>query len=191
MRSGVLCFYRIGICIFLKRDSGLRRTSEEIFFLYTSNPSPKKLPYLRCLPYITNVTPRNATRHSRREVDIRFCFLFCQYFFQLPRPTGTSPYLIYDEQRERALPPISSTMSRGRGDLNLSSPRSVFSNPSVLRTPPLYFAMQNTEEEVNTFLCIVFVLLPCRVPQHCGVSHSGIGGVPEGRRKPPITVKEM
>ena len=81
MRSGVLCFYRIGICIFLKRDSGLRRTSEEIFFLYTSNPSPKKLPYLRCLPYITNVTPRNATRHSRREVDIRFCFLFCQYFF--------------------------------------------------------------------------------------------------------------
>ena len=100
MRSGVLCFYRIGICIFLKRDSGLRRTSEEIFFLYTSNPSPKKLPYLRCLPYITNVTPRNATRHSRREVDIRFCFLFCQYFFQPPRPTGT--------------PPISSTMSRGR-----------------------------------------------------------------------------
>ena len=64
--------------------------------------------------------------------------------------------------------PISSTMSRGRGDLNLSSPRSVFSNPSVLRTPPLYFAMQNTEEEVNIFLCIVFVLLPCRVPQHCG-----------------------
>jgi len=154
VRSGVLCFYRIGICIFLKRDSGLRRTSEEIFFLYTSNPSPKKLPYLRCLPYITNVTPRNATRHSRREVDIRFCFLFCQYFFQPPRPTGT--------------PPISSTMSRGRGDLNLSSPR-----------------------EVNTFLCIVLVLLPCRVPQHCGVSHSGIGGVPEGRRKPPITVKEM
>ena len=177
MRSGVLCFYRIGICIFLKRDSELRRTSEEIFFLYTSNPSPKKLPYLRCLPYITNVTPRNATRHSRREVDIRFCFLFCQYFFQPPRPTGT--------------PPISSTMSRGRGNLNLSSPRQVFSNPSVLRTHPLYFAMQNTEEEVNTFLCIVFVLLPCRVPQHCGVSHSGIGGVPVGRRKPPITVKEM
>ena len=81
------------------------------------------------------------------KVDIRFCFLFCQYFFQPPRPTGT--------------PPISSTMSRGRGNLNLSSPRPVFSNPSVLRTPPLYFAMQNTEEEVNIFLCIVFVLLPC------------------------------
>ena len=96
MRSGVLCFYRIGICIFLKRDSELRRTSEEIFFLYTSNPSPKKLPYLRCLPYITNVTPRNATRHSRREVDIRFCFLFCQYFFQPPRPTGTPPIPLCD-----------------------------------------------------------------------------------------------
>ena len=101
MRSGVLCFYRTGICIFLKRDSELRRTSEEIFFLYTSNPSPKKLPYLRCLPYITNVTPRNATGHSRREVDIRFCFLFCQYFFQPPRPTGTPPISFYDEQRER------------------------------------------------------------------------------------------
>ena len=24
----------------------------------------------------------------------------------------------------------------------------MFSNPSVLRTPPLYFALQNTEEEV-------------------------------------------
>ena len=33
-----------------------------------------------------------------------------------PRPTGT--------------PPISSAMSRGRGDLNLSPPRPVFSNPS-------------------------------------------------------------
>ena len=30
--------------------------------------------------------------------------------------------------------------------------------------PPLYFAMQNTEEEVNTFLYIMLVLLPCRVP---------------------------
>ena len=131
MRSGVLCFYRIGICIFLKRDSELRRTSEEIFFLYTSNPSPKKLPYLRCLPYITNVTPRNATRHSRREVDIRFCFLFCQYFFQPPRPTGT--------------PPISSTMSRGRGVLtSATSTASIFQPLRHCVTPPLYFAWQNT-----------------------------------------------
>ena len=36
----------------------------------------------------------------------------------------------------------------------------IFFNPSVLRTPPLYFAMQNTEEEVNTLRCIVFVFLP-------------------------------
>ena len=100
MRSGVLCFYRIGICIFLKRDSGLRRTSEEISFLYTSNPSPKKLLFLRCLPYITNVTLRILGAQPEK-VDIRFCFLFCQYFFQPPRPTGT--------------PPISFTMSRGRG----------------------------------------------------------------------------
>ena len=36
----------------------------------------------------------------------------------------------------------------------------IFFNPSVQRTPPLYFALQNTGEEGNTFLCIVFVLLP-------------------------------
>ena len=32
----------------------------------------------------------------------------------------------------------------------------VFSNPSVLRTPPLYFAVQNTEEEFKSnplFIC--------------------------------------
>ena len=133
MRSGVLCFYRIGICIFLKRDSGLRRTSEEIFFLYTSNPSPKKLPYLRCLPYITNVTPRNATRHSRREVDIRFCFLFCQYFFN-PLALRVLPLFLWEYRG-------------GRGGVTLSLPLSVFSNPSVLRPPPLYFAEQNTGEE--------------------------------------------
>ena len=33
-------------------------------------------------------------------------------------------------------------------------------NPSVLRTPPLYFVLQNTGEEVNTLRCIVFVFLP-------------------------------
>ena len=27
-------------------------------------------------------------------------------------------------------------------------------------TPPLYFVWQNTGEEGNTFLCIVFILLP-------------------------------
>jgi len=36
----------------------------------------------------------------------------------------------------------------------------IFFNPSVQRTPPLYFALQNTGEEGNTFLCIVFILLP-------------------------------
>ena len=149
MRSGVLCFYRIGICIFLKRDSELRRTSEEIFFLYTSNPSPKKLPYLRCLPYITNVTPRNATRHSRREVDIRFCFLFCQYFFQPPRPTGT--------------PPISSTMSRGRGlkchfiSFKLLHCRHFLTPPSFGHLPYILLCKTQGRREVNTFLVFIFL----------------------------------
>ena len=32
----------------------------------------------------------------------------------------------------------------------------MFSNPSVLRTPPLYFAMQNTGEVDNSFLYFSF-----------------------------------
>ena len=32
----------------------------------------------------------------------------------------------------------------------------VFFNPSVLRTPPLYFAVQNTGEEDNSFLYFSF-----------------------------------
>mgnify|MGYP006872079394 FL=1 len=32
----------------------------------------------------------------------------------------------------------------------------MFSNPSVLRTPPLYFALQNTGEEDNSFLYFSF-----------------------------------
>ena len=32
--------------------------------------------------------------------------------------------------------------------------------------PPLYFATQNTGEEVNIFLCIVFVLLPYCIVQN-------------------------
>ena len=40
-----------------------------------------------------------------------------------------------------------------------------------MRTPPLYFAAQNTGEEVNTFLYIVFVFHPCVVV--------AIGGEPE------------
>jgi len=109
VRSGVLCFYRIGICIFLKRDSGLRRTSEEIFFLYTSNPSPKKLPYLRCLPYITNVTPRNTTGHNRRRL-ISASVSFSASIFSIPSPYGHSPYLFYDEQRERRPESVISTV---------------------------------------------------------------------------------
>ena len=35
-----------------------------------------------------------------------------------------------------------------------------FLTPPSLVTPPLYFAMQNTGEEVNTLRCIVFVFLP-------------------------------
>ena len=41
----------------------------------------------------------------------------------------------------------------------------VLFNPSVTTCHlPYIFAMQNTEEEVNTFLYIMLVLLPCRVP---------------------------
>ena len=67
---------------------------------------------------------------------------------------------------------------RGRGwHLNSFPLLWVFFNPSVLRTPPLYFAMQNTEEEVNTFLirsyisCLFFSLAVSRSITGCCVSH--------------------
>ena len=50
----------------------------------------------------------------------------------------------------RAFPPVSSTMSRGRGNLTLSPPLPAFSNPSVLWTPLLYFALQNTPQCCGT-----------------------------------------
>ena len=39
----------------------------------------------------------------------------------------------------------------------MSSPPPVFSNPSVLRTPPLYFAEQNTGEEVEYPFIALFI----------------------------------
>ena len=42
----------------------------------------------------------------------------------------------------------------------------VFFNPSVLRTPPLYFAVHNTgEEDCNA---VFFPILFCSAPQCCG-----------------------
>ena len=75
---------------------------------------------------------QNIGEVARSDGGVEKRYLISRFIsdIQPPRPTGT--------------PPISFTTSRGRGDLNLSSPRSVFSNPSVLRTPPLYFALQNT-----------------------------------------------
>ena len=49
-----------------------------------------------------------------------------------PSPCGHSPYLIYDEQRE-SVDTLIRFLCCG-----------YLFNPSVLRTPPLYFAMQNT-----------------------------------------------
>ena len=49
-------------------------------------------------------------------------------------------------------------------------------NPSVLRTPPLYFAAQNTgEEDCNAAF---FLKLFCSAPQCCGRRQGGRGGYP-------------
>ena len=55
-----------------------------------------------------------------------------------PSPCGHSPYLIYDEQRE-SVDTLIRFLCCG-----------YLFNPSVLRTPPLYFAVQNTEEEFKS-----------------------------------------
>ena len=56
---------------------------------------------------------------------------------------------------------------QGRGcDLILLLLLSQFFNPSVLRTPPLYFAVHNTgEEDCNA---VFFPILFCSAPQCCG-----------------------
>ena len=56
---------------------------------------------------------------------------------------------------------------QGKGcDLILLLLLSQFFNPSVLRTPPLYFAVHNTgEEDCNA---VFFPILFCSAPQCCG-----------------------
>ena len=48
----------------------------------------------------------------------------------------------------------------------------MFSNPSVLRTPPLYFAAQNTEEEGEMYFPFasapILYVTPCNVTGHGG-----------------------
>ena len=84
-------------------------------------------------------------------------------FFQPPRPTGTppifpngntggedckvtfSPYAVFQL-------PVMPQDTAGEGRLQPNPfPLLRFFNPSVLRTPPLYFAVQNTEEEYTLY----------------------------------------
>ena len=75
--------------------------------------------------------------------------LYFLFVYSTPSSCGHSPYFIYNEQRE-SVDTLMRFLCYG-----------YLFNPSVTSvTPPLYFAMQNTEEEGNTFLYIVFVLLP-------------------------------
>ena len=60
----------------------------------------------------------------------------------------------------RALPLYSFQEHRGRGGLPLLSPLRVFLTPPSLRTPPLYFAAQNTEEEGESNPPLVAVRYP-------------------------------
>ena len=51
----------------------------------------------------------------------------------------------------------------------------MFSNPSALRTPPLYFAAQNTEEEGEMYF--PFASAPILYVTPCNVTGHGRGGV--------------
>ena len=67
--------------------------------------------------------------------------------------------------------PEETTVCEERGRKDFISFLAVGGNLSVLADTSPIFAEQNTVEEVNTFLCIVFVFLLCAVV--------AIGGEPE------------
>ena len=81
--------------------------------------------------------------------------------FQPPRPTGTSPIfpngntggedwkVTFYPYAVLQLPVMPQDTAEGKGYIRYKLIDVVF-NPSVLRTPPLYFAVQNTEEEEYT-----------------------------------------
>ena len=114
-----------------------------IFFLYSSQIQSFRFSVLT--PSVLRTPPLYFAVHNTGEEDcnaVFFPILFCS----APQCYGTR---------------------QGRGcDLILLLLLSQFFNPSVLRTPPLYFTLQNTgEEDCNA---VFFPILFCSAPQCYG-----------------------
>ena len=54
-----------------RRARGLNFRNKKILIL-SFQPLSSELSFLRCLPYITNVTPRNTTGHGRGEEQTQY-----------------------------------------------------------------------------------------------------------------------
>ena len=120
------------------------------------------------------VAPRNATGRGRGEVAIWFYCCCCRSFLTPPF-FGHLPYILLCTTQGRRIATQSFSLycfvaprnaaGHGRGrdcDLILLLLLSLFFNPSVLRTPPLYFTLQNTGEE--DWKAAFFPILFCSAP---------------------------
>ena len=125
------------------------------FFCFCFNPLA-----LRALPLYRCATPRNATGAQQGE-RLRFDFVVVTVaVFLTPPSFGHLPYILRCKTQGRRIEkqPFSlycfvaprNAAGHGRGEIAIwfcCCYCRCFFNPSVLRTPPLYFAVQNTGEE--------------------------------------------
>ena len=167
-----------------RSDGGVERLfkmSPLIFFLYSSQiqsfrfsvsvltPSP-------CghSPYIVAPHPAMLRDTAGGEVAIWFYCCCCRSFLTPPF-FGHLPYILLCKTQGRRIATQSFSLycfvaprnaaGHGRGrdcDLILLLLLSLFFNPSVLRTPPLYFTLQNTGEE--DWKAAFFPILFCSAP---------------------------
>ena len=152
-----------------------------IFFLYSSQIQSFRFSVsvltplaLRVLPLYRCATPRNAAGYGReRGCDLILLLLLSQFFNPSVLRTPPLYFAVHNTGEEDcnavffpilfcSAPQCCGTR-QGRGcDLILLLLLSQFFNPSVLRTPPLYFAVHNTgEEDCNA---VFFPILFCSAP---------------------------
>ena len=118
----------------LTETQGERRVNSITSIVGIFNPSPRRYAP-QFSPIFSCTTPRNASGHGRgRRLDTN-------NFLSLPKIVSVALICV-----------ICSFFSATRRT-NQEAPPFLLTPPS-LRTPPLYFALQNTGEEGNTF-CIV------------------------------------
>ena len=139
------------------------------FFCFCFNPLA-----LRALPLYRCATPRNAAGYGRgRGCDLILLLLLSQFFNPSVLRTPPLYFAVHNTGEEDCnavffpiffvAPRNAAGHGRGRDcDLILLLLLSLFFNPSVLRTPPLYFTLQNTGEE--DWKAAFFPILFCSAP---------------------------